>query len=259
MMHNPAPSQIAQTLETAESHQTAQHQQTDYKRLPLWIPEADDIGGTVPPNLSDDLVIQRGREAWQRVAEDRTWWSDWLAIGHALMVLIAEAGRIAHTKERQGRRYNEALASLLKAHGFDRIEKSHRAKLILCMQNKDAITVWRDSLAPAKRQRLNHPAVIWRQFDADTHPSRPKPKRSSLRESMAQLQMKIAEKDAKLKRLGDGDLFTAKDRPSEIARVLIDMRGTARARTVVAELGKLVEQRSNFRQRRCAIPPVATP
>ena len=209
----------------------------------------------MPPNLSDAHVIERGREAWQRIAPDRTW-GDWEAVGLAVMVLVAEAARIAHTNERQGRRYNEALSGLLKAHGFDGLEKSHRAKLVLCMQNNDAITAWRDSLDHAKRKRLNHPAVIWRRFQAAKRLAAPKPQRLSLQESMAQLQMEIAEKDAKLKRLGGGDLFTAKDRPREIARMLIETLGLAKARFVIAELERLIDERSRGDRKRSGMAAV---
>jgi hypothetical protein len=84
---------------------------------------------------TEDALIQRGREAFERLASGRTW-DDWVAVGEALLVGRAAAMREARTNTPAGRRYNEVFGSWLAHYGFDRLDKSDRAKLMEVMSRR---------------------------------------------------------------------------------------------------------------------------
>jgi hypothetical protein len=74
--------------------------------------------------------------------------------------------RKAGKNEPEGKAYATAFSDWLKAHHFDDIDKSDRAKLLQIMESLEDVEAWRASLSPAERLRLNHPNSVWRAFTA---------------------------------------------------------------------------------------------
>jgi hypothetical protein len=111
----------------------------------------------------DDQIVELGRAAWERRKQGADW-EDWKAVGAALLVGRREAMREAQTNEPAGKAYSKAFSDWLKAHHFDDIDKSDRAKLLQMMEKLEDVEAYRASLSPAERMRLNHPNSVWRAF-----------------------------------------------------------------------------------------------
>jgi hypothetical protein len=190
----------------------------------------------------DEALIQRGREAFERLANGRTW-DDWIAVGEALLIGRTAAMREAHTNEPKGGRYNEIFGLWLRHYGFDRLDKSDRAKLMEVMNHRAEIEAWRTLLPSNKRMLLNHPTTVLRNWKASTQI----PRADRPPSPMAQLQaahVEILEENDRLRRdaeRGGGDLWTAKDTADQIAKVMADkltldkLERTARAMLVIAK------------------------
>jgi hypothetical protein len=116
------------------------------------------------PN-GEELVLARGRDAWQRLGQDATW-ADWLSIGEALLVARAQATARSNSNAPVGRAYARAMAHLLAEYGFDRIDKGDRSRLLQCLENRAAIETWRSVLPLTERLRLNHPSTVLRRWKA---------------------------------------------------------------------------------------------
>jgi hypothetical protein len=115
----------------------------------------------------DAAIVRRGRQAFQRLKGDKTW-ADWIAVGEALLVGRRAAMLDAHTNRPAGRRYNEIFGTWLKSHGFGCLDKSDRAKLMVCMDRRTEIDTWRLSLPSNQRLQINHPASVLRHLKAST-------------------------------------------------------------------------------------------
>jgi hypothetical protein len=118
-------------------------------------------------NLSDDAIIQAGREALSRIASALTW-ADWKAIGKAVLILRGIAMREARINKPVGKRYTKAFGRLLEQHGFAKLDKATCARLTECMTNVSAIEAWRATLTANKRDELNYPGTILKSFKAAT-------------------------------------------------------------------------------------------
>jgi hypothetical protein len=138
-----------------------------------------------------ETYIKRGREAWQRhVHKGGATWSDWTAIGEALLVGRQDAMAAAETNHPIGHRYNSEFSTWLTRHRFDAIDAGDRARLIEVMDNLPAIEAWRAALTLTARLRLNHPSNVLRKWKAATEV------KETLRDSVAIL----SEDNTKLKR-----------------------------------------------------------
>jgi hypothetical protein len=110
---------------------------------------------------SDDQIAE-GREAWGRLRErDRATWSDWLAVGEALILGRTSAMQTAKTNKPLGSKYNRLVGAWLRANGFDGITNQERYRAILCAEHKTEIEAWRATLDEAKRRKLSHPGAVW--------------------------------------------------------------------------------------------------
>jgi hypothetical protein len=127
-------------------------------------------GRAAPPKTSVDQIVERGREAWERLKKGGRDWEDWKALGAALLDGRNEAMRKAQTNKPAGKAYSAAFSDWLKANHFD-IDKSDRAKLLQMMAKLEDVEAFRASLKPKERMRLNHPSSVWRAF---TSPDRGK-------------------------------------------------------------------------------------
>ena len=125
------------------------------------------VGDDQPCGDSD--TIARGQDALKRL--EHATWPDWCAVGNALAagrtIVMLQVGANAP----QGPRYRKRMGEWLRCHGFDRIDKSDRARLLEVADSLIAINAWRDGLPPEQQLRLNSPATVlraWKRASAPT-------------------------------------------------------------------------------------------
>jgi hypothetical protein len=155
--------------------------------------------------------------------------------------------RTAHANEAIGRRYNQEFSDLLKANGFDAIDKSTRSRLFGILDNIDDVEKWLATVPANKRLTLNHPHTIWRAYQRTivkkSHDNTPK--KPSHTEKLTASIVALEEENARMKRAierGGGDLWTPQDTPKDIARVIFGTISRSKAREVAREINKLVRE-----------------
>jgi hypothetical protein len=168
-----------------------------------------------------DECIRAAQEAWKRLSSGHTR-RDWMLVGKALQLLRIEAMHTAHCNKPEGRRYNQEYSDLLKANGFDGVDKATRSRLFAILDNSAEIEKWLATVPANKRLQLNHPNSIWRAYQKTIFkkPDDAKPKRSlvtKLNESVVRLE----EENTRLKREVElGAPFTPNDKPGDQAAVV---------------------------------------
>jgi hypothetical protein len=192
----------------------------------------------------DNVVIRRGREAFDRIASERTW-NDWLAIGEALQHLRAAAMRDAFTNQPVGSAYNEAFGLRLQQHGFDRLDKGDRWRLLECMQHRDEIEAWRSTVPLNKRLQWNHPATVLRRWKA-TQVIPGAAKKPSAYAQLRDDHVRMIDENTRLQReiaSSGGDLWAATDRAEDIARVMATKLSTTKLQNTARAMLAIVKQR----------------
>jgi len=130
-------------------------------------------GGDRISSATHDAVSD-GVAAWSRLRERaRASWTDWVAVGRALIIGRTEALKIAETNSPVGSRYNAAMGAWLMANGLDGVNNQERYRALLILENLTAISAWRAGLDEVKRRRLNHPSAIWAHWRRSTKPAEP--------------------------------------------------------------------------------------
>jgi hypothetical protein len=130
---------------------------SSHAQVPLHVVAQDPkVAECQPSNASD--IIARGRAALPRIEHNH--WSDWRDVIIALGVLRSQSLHEAGTNKPHGRSYRAAIGRRLRIHGFDRIHKSERCRLLECADNLAAIDAWRAHQAPDLQLGLNHPRVV---------------------------------------------------------------------------------------------------
>jgi hypothetical protein len=176
------------------------------------------------PTHNDNQIIQAAQEAAERLLAGH-YWSDWVAIGRALQIGVADAMRTAHTNRPEGRGYAEALHRWLVQHNLEKIagDRKTRSRLLELLKEIDQVEVWRAALPANKRAEINHPCTVWQHYqksrpaksDAASAPNKPQ------RKSPKQIIVELEEENTRLKANG-GNLFTSADTPRDVVRVLKD-------------------------------------
>jgi hypothetical protein len=121
-----------------------------------------------PSNPSE--IIARGKAALLRLEQDH--WSHWRDVILALSELRSQALREAGSNKPQGPAYRAAISRRLRLHGFDRIHKSDRCRLLECADNLAAIDTWRASQTLELQLGLNHPRVVLAHWKRSLRPVR---------------------------------------------------------------------------------------
>jgi hypothetical protein len=131
--------------------------------------------------MTDDVdQIEAGKAAWQRLkAHARTTWSDWKAVGEALHAGKCLAMKTAGVERPFGKKYVRLFGAWLRETGFDGITSACRYRLLLCVEQGEAIEAWRSGLLESTRAKYGHPDSVWfafrrAQYDEPARtPSRP--------------------------------------------------------------------------------------
>lgn len=203
-------------------------------------PVADDGWSQHNPSPVSEIV-RLGQEA---MARKRRAWIDWLAIAEALQVGRAGVMRALHTNEPTGRRFEKAMGEWLIVHSFKEIDKGTRSRLLDCLKHKVEIEKWRSRLTDAERFKFNHPDTVLRKWKASTvvpDPDKP-PKTSTMQKLKDELVAVIEERDRYKREYerGGGDLWSAEDRPQDIAKVIFVKLSEHKAERVAREILKMV-------------------
>jgi len=119
--------------------------------------------------VSEHDQVVAGCEAWQRLHEHgRRCWANWLHFSRALAIGRPAALKAAESNAPVGSKYNAAMGSWLRENGLDGITQQARYRLLLCMENLQAIETWRAGLDEATRAKYGHPDSIWFAWRRDT-------------------------------------------------------------------------------------------
>ena len=201
-----------------------------------------DLNIGCPWQLMLSECIRAGQEAWHRLLSGHTR-QDWVLVGKACQLLRAEAMRTAHTNKPEGRRYNQEFSDLLKANGFDTIDKSTRSRLFCILDNVGDVEKWLATVPANKRLTLNHPHTIWRAYQRTKKSDDIPAKKPSHVEKLKTSLIESQEENAKLKReVERGSSFTRGDTARDIAGVVFRMISPSKVREVARELNRLVRQ-----------------
>lgn len=201
-----------------------------------------DIGCDAQPNLSE--CVRAAQAAWKRLSSGHTR-DDWVLVGKALQMLRVEAMRSAHTNKPEGRRYNQEYSDLLRANGFDGIDKATRSRLFAVFDNIAEIDKWLATVPVNKRLHLNHPDAIWRGWQKSTFVAKPgdtPPKPSP----NARLKASIIELEEANMRLAREAPFTSHDKPRDQAAVVWRLLhcSPSAAQALCRELSRLAREAS---------------
>ena len=138
-----------------------------------------------------DRVCRQGKEAWERLATDQSW-TDWVAVGEALLIGRTQAMAEAETNTPTGRGYNVAFGKWLKKYELGGMDSGDRTRLFEVMDNRLEIEKWRGTLDRTHRLKLNHPSTVLRKWKASTQPSKPKdPNKPTLTDANIKLQEEL--------------------------------------------------------------------
>jgi hypothetical protein len=196
-----------------------------------------ELDNPVPPAESPvHVTVRQGQEAWQRLRSHSTW-EDWKKVGAALVIGRAEAMRDGHVNKPRGRSYNAAINAFLKKFGFDGLDSGDRSRLFDVMDHRSEIEAWLGKLSQKERLRLNHPASVWRRWKAAT--AEPKEQKISRQQQAKDELIRLQEDNDRLRReidRGGGDLWSADDRPRDIARVILGKLSKSKAEKVAREI-----------------------
>jgi len=174
-MDKEADQQISETTETTSKPKSKVKNKTKAK-LAAQFPRRN-LGDDASTEERSDLLY--AARAWSALEQHRRQsWDDWLLVGRGLAVAQSVARRWCgnSNKRSTGPRYNKVFSDVMDQAGLT-IEKNARAKLLHIMQSQPEITAWRDGLPEDRRDRLNHPVIVLREFRKSQQPVKVKPQR----------------------------------------------------------------------------------
>jgi hypothetical protein len=117
---------------------------------------------------SEERKGKDAAEAAERIKRGQHW-LDWMYIAEGLEVGRLKAMRRAGTNRPIGSGYNKAFGEWLDPRPWARdLDKPTRTHLFWCVDHRNEIERWRETLARNERARLNHPTAMKRRYEA-TH------------------------------------------------------------------------------------------
>jgi hypothetical protein len=191
--------------------------------------------------------ILEGALAIRRIRQHEDY-SRWVAVGRALLRLQEEAMHFTRSNSPQGRAYTAVRAALgSRVPDLEELDKTSKSHATWLAKNLTAVENWRSTLAVNERDKLNHPSVIKRRYDA-THGATRAGDQPALSPAarkdaeIARLQEELDAAQAKIRRLerGEGDmlLISRKDAPEAILAVIENEIPTKAARIAAILLNR---------------------
>jgi len=168
-----------------------------------------------------------------------------LAVGASLEADRAEAMREAHVNQPRGKGYCAAFGRLLSRRPFAKLEETTRSRLLKVMESRAAIESWLATLPLSKQLKLNHPHSLldaWTKATKVPDPNKPKPESpvAKLNASIAALEEENHRLKHEIER-GGGDLWTPRDRPKDIAKVMVGKLSRSKAEAVARTMLKMLK------------------
>jgi hypothetical protein len=208
-----------------------------FRRKKHAVEKDQQVGHDLPlaSHLGVEEIHRQAAEAWVRLERGQTF-ADWLAVGASLEAERAEAMREAHVNQPRGKGYCVAFGRLVARRPFAKLEQTTRARLLEVMEHRAEIESWLATLPLSKRLQLNHPHSVLRAWNAasnvaDSNDPRPPSPVAKLKESIASQEEEIYRLRREVER-GGGDLWTSKDRPTDIAKVMVAKLSRRKAEAV---------------------------
>src|SRR6516225_347371 len=117
---------------------------------------------------TEERKEKQAAEAAERIKRGQHW-LDWMYIAEGLEVGRTRAMRRAGINRPYGSGYNRAFGEWMNEHPWARdLDKPTRNHLFWCIDHRNDIEAWRETLAQNERLRLNHPTAMKRRYEA-TH------------------------------------------------------------------------------------------
>jgi hypothetical protein len=197
---------------------------------------------------ADTAKLEKAAEADARIRRGDHF-SDWLALGTGLITLRDVAMREARTNIPQGRTYTGIMGRMMQDHPWANRDKATKSHAMWLADNAGAIIAWRDTLAQNKREQLNHPSVIKRNFERMMLVREAKPKdadaKPSPQERIKDLEGRLAdaeERNAHLEGKVDGGTFDLdKDSLADIKAVIDRLPHTAARRIRLTKIRAIID------------------
>jgi hypothetical protein len=137
-----------------------------------------------------DRIGRAGQAAWKRLQKCKSW-SDWMAVGEALLAGRTLAMQKAETNRPEGKGYNQVFSQWLAHYGLSEIDKSARAKLLYVMEHRADIEDFRAGLPLNVRMELSHPTSVlrrWQVLNRVTKPKRLRPNYAGASKQITELE-----------------------------------------------------------------------
>jgi hypothetical protein len=185
-----------------------------------------DIDADTLASAAEERKEQAAADAYDRIKRGQHW-LDWMDVAEGLATGRTKALRRAGTNNVQSPVYKRAFKEWMKDRAWARdLDQPTRAHLFWCIDNRNDIERWRETLASNERARLNHPTALKRKFEA-AHRDAKAPSPEGAKETRSQkLEREIErltdEREAwRKKAQTDGSLFDLmKDSAADIASAI---------------------------------------
>jgi hypothetical protein len=134
-----------------------------------------------------DQAVELGKAAWERLKSAKPLFTDWLAVGAALLVFRGQAMAEAKRNSPFGPKYQAAINRLLTLHDMQDIDSHERRGAIVMVENRAELEKWRATLTPIEQRRCNHPNSVLALWKKNGRPHAPGPKRNIVKPSVPHL------------------------------------------------------------------------
>jgi hypothetical protein len=117
---------------------------------------------------AEERKEQAAAAAYARIRRGQHW-LDWMDVAEGLATGRTKALRRAGSNDVQNPHYKRAFKEWMRDRPWAKdLDQPTRAHLFWCIDNRNEIERWRETLAANERARLNHPTAMKRRYEA-TH------------------------------------------------------------------------------------------
>jgi hypothetical protein len=195
---------------------------------------------------NEERAERNAAEAAERIKRGQHW-LNWIAVAEGLEVGRIKAMRRAGANRPVGSVYNKAFGLWLNEHKWARdLDKPTRSHLFWCLDHRNDIERWRETLAQNERARLNHPTAMKRRYEATHRPDESGAKGETRAQKLErEIERLSTELEAWRKRAeAEGSLFdlrkdTATDIAATIAKHVTFYKLTAIQKALAEEIRRL--------------------
>jgi hypothetical protein len=206
-------------------------------------------------DANDERKEKAAAEAADRIRRGQHW-LDWMFIAEGLEVGRHKAMRRAGTDDIRNPKYKKAFNEWMRDRPWARdLDPPTRNHLFWCLDYRNEIEQWRETLAANERARLNHPTAMKRRYEATRREGPGKDVAPGVRETRAQKMEREVERLSgevetwRRRAEADGSLFDLKrDSVANIARVIAERMSPGRLKALqqalAGEIGRLKAEKA---------------